>query len=511
MKTQRGLWSLAGIVAGLAGLALSYVVASVLGVGASPVVAVAQGIIRITPGGLAEFLISLVGTWDKPLLVAGIVVVVSGVFAFAGHLARRSWWAPAVVFAVLAGIGGLAVAAEPASTAIAGLPVMIGFVTWVVLLSVLTAPLELAARTPTAAAAPGAGAQTRRAFVLRAALVGASAAVLGVAGRVIGSGRRNVEQARSLLRLDGVTRPAVPAAARVGVDGVTPWMTPVDQFYRIDTAVVVPVIEPDDWQLRIHGMVERELVLSFDDLVSREVTEAWITLNCVSNPVGGDLIGNAWWSGVRIADLLEQAGVSADADAVLQTSQDGWNCSTPLEALTDDRNAMLAFAMDGRPLPVEHGFPVRSVVPGLYGYVSGTKWVVDFEVTRFDLVDAYWTQRGWGELGPQKISSRVDVPRSGDEVTAGEVVVAGMAWAQHTGISGVEVSVDGGAWTPGTIADVGLIDTWVQWSATVEVDAGEHLVRVRATDAEGQVQDGTVRDVLPDGATGYDARDFTAG
>lgn len=510
MNTQRGLWSLAGIVAGLAGLALSYVVASVLGVGVSPVVAVAQSIIRITPGAVAEFLISLVGTWDKPLLVIGVVVAVSGAFAWAGHLARRSWWAPAVVFAVLAAIGGLAVAAEPASSAAAGLPVMAGFVTWVVVLSLLTDPLERAARTPADGAAPGPAAQTRRTFVTRLAVVGAGATVLALAGRVIGSGRRNVEQARSLLRLDGVTRPTVPAGARVGVDGVTPWRTPIDDFYRIDTAVMVPVIEPDTWSLRIHGLVEREIVLSFDDLVSREVTEAWITLNCVSNPVGGDLIGNAWWSGVRIADLLAEAGVSPDADAVLQTSEDGWTCSTPLTALTDDRDAILAFAMDGRPLPVEHGFPVRCVVPGLYGYVSGTKWVVDLEVTRFEEVTAYWTERGWGELGPQKISSRVDVPRSGAEVGAGAVVVGGMAWAQHTGISGVEVSLDGGPWTPGTIADAGLIDAWVQWSATVEASAGEHLVRVRAIDAEGQVQDGTVRDVLPDGATGYDARDFTA-
>ncbi|MCY7395941.1 MAG: molybdopterin-dependent oxidoreductase, partial [Nocardioides sp.] len=360
------------------------------------------------------------------------------------------------------------------------------------------------------AQAVGAVAQTRRTFLTRVAVVGAVATVLGVAGRVIGGGRRNVEQARSLLRLDGVTRPTVPAGVRVGVDGVTPWMTPVEDFYRIDTAVVVPIIEPRDWQLRIHGMVDREVVITYDDLMAREITEGWITLNCVSNPVGGDLIGNAWWSGVRIADLLAEAGVSPDADAVLQTSDDGWNCSTPLVALTDDRNALLAVAMDGRPLPIEHGFPVRSVVPGLYGYVSGTKWVVDMEVTRFDRVDAYWTQRGWGELGPQKISSRVDVPRSGSEVGAGEVTFGGVAWAQHTGISGVEVSVDGGDWTPGTIADAGLPDSWVQWSATLGVDAGDHLVRVRATDADGLVQDGTVRDVLPDGATGYDTRDFTA-
>jgi DMSO/TMAO reductase YedYZ molybdopterin-dependent catalytic subunit len=527
VKTSRGQWSLAGVVAGLAGLAISYVVASVLSVKESPVVAVAQGIIRITPGSIVEKLISVVGTLDKPLLVVGVVVVSSVVFAWAGRLARRAWWAPAVVFAVLGVIGGIAVAAEPGSTAIAGLPVGIGFVACVVILSLLTEPLERIERTrteleeqPQGSGAPGRAAarietsgrlaQTRRTFMVRVGLVGAAAVVLGVAGRVVGSGRRNVEQARALLRLDGVTRATVPAGAGVGVDGISPWMTPVEEFYRIDTAVVVPVIEPRDWKLRIHGMVEKEIVLSYDDLIGRQITESWITLNCVSNPVGGDLIGNAWWSGVRLADILAEAGVSGDADAVLQTSDDGWTCGTPLAALTDGRNAMLAIAMDGRPLPVEHGFPVRTVVPGLYGYVSGTKWVVDMEVTRFDRIEAYWTQRGWGVKGPQKISSRVDVPRSGESVKAGDVVFGGVAWMQNTGISGVQVSVDGGAWQDATIADTGLVDTWVQWTATVPVEAGDHLVRVRATDATGAVQTGTVRDVLPDGATGYDTRDFTA-
>ena len=243
--------------------------------------------------------------------------------------------------------------------------------------------------------------------------------------------------------------------------------------------------------------------------MDRQFTEAWITLNCVSNPVGGDLIGNAWWSGVRLADILAEAGPQEGADAVLQTSEDGWTCGTPLAALTDDRNAMLAVAMNGTPLPIEHGFPVRTIVPGLYGYVSACKWVVEMEVTSFDEISAYWTDRGWGEMGPVKLASRIDVPSSGADVPSGAVSFGGVAWAQHTGIQGVEFSVDGEGWTDAEIAGAPNDDTWVQWKAVAQVEEGDHTVRVRAIDKDGQVQTGVEQDVLPDGATGWHARDFS--
>ena len=341
-------------------------------------------------------------------------------------------------------------------------------------------------------------------------MVTACALALGYAGRLVGTGRRHVEETRRLIRLPGVSAPIVPARVQVDVPGVSPWMTAADEFYRIHTAIVVPTIEPKDWRLRIHGMVEREIELTYEDLLARRFTEDWITLNCVSNPVGGPLIGNAWWSGVRLADLLAEAGVRGDADAVLQTSDDGWTCGTPLAALTDDRQAMLAVAMNGEPLPIDHGFPVRTIVPGLYGYVSACKWVVEMEVTRFDKIEAYWTGKGWAEQAPVKLSSRIDVPRSGADVTAGDVRVGGVAWAQHTGIAGVEVALDGGAWQPGEIGGSPSDDTWVQWSATVSVAPGEHVLRVRATDKDGLVQTGVERDVLPDGATGWHAIDFNA-
>ena len=223
------------------------------------------------------------------------------------------------------------------------------------------------------------------------------------------------------------------------------------------------------------------------------MTESWITLNCVSNEVGGGLVGNARWSGVRIADVLAHLGVSDEADCVLQTSHDGWFCATPLATLTDDRDAMLAVAMNGRPLPIEHGFPVRTLVPGLYGYVSATKWVVDYEVTTFDKAVGYWTTKGWSAEGPVKIASRIDVPRSGDEVAAGEVTVGGVAWHQHTGIEAVEVQVDGGAWSRAELGHVPSVDTWVQWAVTLDVPEGDHEVRVRAIGKDGETQTSVVR------------------
>ena len=285
-------------------------------------------------------------------------------------------------------------------------------------------------------------------------------------GRVVGAGARGAQAARAAIQIPrpSTTAAPVPAGVDVGVDGVGPWQTPAGDFYRIDTALVVPQVDPSTWSLRVHGMVEQEITLTWDELLASDLVEAWVTLACVSNPVGGDLIGNQKWLGLPIADLLARARPTADADMVLSRSVDGFTASTPLAALTDGRDALLAIAMDGEPLPVEHGFPVRMVVPGLYGYVSATKWVTDLNVTRFADATAYWTDRGWSPEGPIKTQSRIEVPSSGASVPAGSVVVAGTAWAQHRGITGVQVRVDDGAWNDATLADDGGIDSWRQWS-----------------------------------------------
>ncbi len=496
-------WALAGVVTGVAGLATSYAVAMMLTIRESPVVAVAELVIRLTPGPVAEKAIGAVGQLDKPLLVTGIVVFLLAMFALAGLMARTSWVRPQLVWLGLAAVGVVAVLLQRGAGAVDVLPVLVGLLTWVSLLPALTAPLRMGIEHPELES------RERRVFLMVAVVLGIAAIGVGAAGRVVGAGRRHVVESRRLLRLDEVTVPHPPPAATIGVRDVSPWQTPNDDFYLIHTAISVPAVEPKDWRLRIHGMVDRELVLTYDDLIARGLTEAWVTLNCVSNEVGGGLVGNAWWSGVRIADLLEEVGVSGDADCVLQTSEDGWNCATPLTALTDDRDAMLAVAMNGRPLPIEHGFPVRSIVPGLYGYVSATKWVVDFEVTRFGDVAAFWTQRGWSEQGPVKIASRIDVPRSGDDVDPGTLEVGGLAWKQHTGISGVEIALDGGAWERVRLADVPSEDTWVQWAGTLDVTPGDHTLRVRAIGRDGDVQTGAIADVVPDGATGWHTVEFS--
>ncbi len=507
MRTSRGAWWLAGLLAGIAGLAVSYCIALVITVRDDPVSAVAELVIRLTPGPVVERAIQAVGRHDKTVLVGVILVLLAVLFAWTGQLARGSWWAPTVVYGVLAIVGAVAVGSQRGASGVDAVGVVAGFVTWLACLALLTSPLRRAEQP----GAPVDDGHTRRSFLIRAGLIAGVGVTAGIAGRAIGVGRRRVEEARRLLRLPGVTAPRVPRGANVDVPDMTPWMTPADDFYRIDTAIYVPAIQPTDWQLRIHGMVDREVVIDFQQLVDRHLTEAWVTICCVSNDVGGPLIGNAWWSGVRVAELLREAGVQPGADAVLQTSDDGWTCGTPLGALTDDRNALLAVAMNGKPLPIDHGFPVRTIVPGLYGYVSACKWVVEMKVTRFADITAYWTERGWSELGPVKISSRIDVPRGGGEIAANGGRVAGVAWAQHTGIERVEVDVDGREdWQPTELARVPNDDTWVQWVATLDLDPGDHVLRVRAIDKNGLVQTGEEQGAVPDGATGWHTIGVTA-
>ncbi len=497
------LAALAGAVTALAGAAASFASASVLHVRAAPIQAVAEVVIVRTPGAVAEALIGLVGRNDKPLLVAGVTLAVVALGALAGVLARRRPFLGPLLFAAMAVIALAAQVSRPAFAPAALVPLLVGTAVWMVLLPVL-----LVRRSSPPAPAPEVDA-ARRALLVRSGAVAAGAVVVGLGGRFLGRGTRAVEAARRRLRLP-VTHGVVPAGAAPGPSGTASWRTPNDVFYRIDTSLVPPTVDPQAWRLRVHGMVDRELTLTYDDLLARGLTGAWVTLCCVSNPVGGDLIGNAWWSGVPVADLLREAGVRPGADAVKQTSKDGWTCGTPLEVLTDGRNALLAVAMNGAPLPVEHGFPVRTVVPGLYGFVSATKWVVDLEVTRFADFTAYWTARGWSARGPVKTESRIEVPRAGARVAAGQVRVGGHAWAQHTGIARVEVRLDGGRWQPVALGRVPGPDTWVQWAGTVTAAPGPHTLAVRATDRSGATQTGVRRDVVPDGATGWHTVSFTA-
>jgi DMSO/TMAO reductase YedYZ molybdopterin-dependent catalytic subunit len=501
------LLALAGVLTGVAGVVTSQATVWALRAENGPVVAVASAVRDLTPGSLAIRLVHLVGHLDKPLLVTGTVVLLVATCAVTGIVSRAHPLVPDLVFVLLAGVGLASVLRLDQSGVGSVLAVVVGLVTWVVTFRFLTAPLL---GEPTPATAVGTGASTRRMFLLRAGAVTAVVLLAGAAGRLASQSRRRVEQARKLLRLP-VRRGAVPPGAGLDVPGIAPWRTPNDEFYLIHTALAAPSISPKDWSLRIHGMVDQEVTLTYADLVRRQLTEAWVTLCCVSNEVGGDLIGNAYWSGVPVRDLLREVGVHEGADAVLQRSHDGWTCGTPLAALTDERNALLAVAMNGEPLPIEHGFPVRTVVPGLYGYVSATKWLVDLEVTRFDQFDAFWTKRGWSEKGPVKTQSRIDVPRDGDGVNAGAVRVGGSAWAQHTGIAKVEFQLDGGSWQEAELGAVPDVDTWVQWAGEVDVEPGRHQLVVRATDQSGYTQTSVRTDVVPNGATGWHSVSFEAG
>ncbi len=509
MQRHRWLRAGAGALTALLGLALAQVVSRLISTKDSPVEAVGTFIIRHAPGPLAERAIRAVGHADKPLLVTGVVVVVTVVIAALATLRTLVWAMTAMV--VLAAVGLAAIAVQPGPLGARPLSLAVGLVVWLVVLPHLIVLLPDPDDPPAPDGQVRWDASSRRSFLVRGGLGVGVTVVAAVASRYVGQGRRRVEQARAALRLPGVTQPVVPAGVEQHVAGQPPWLTPAGDFYRIDTALLPPSLDPSGWRLRIHGMVEREIELTFDDLLARTLTEDWMTLCCVSNDVGGGLIGNAWWSGVRIAPLLAEAGVKAGADGVLQTSSDGWTCLTPVEALTDERNALLAVAMNGEPLPIEHGFPVRVIVPGLYGYVSGTKWVVDLKVTTFEADQGYWTPLGWSAQGPIKIASRVDVPAQGATLRPaadGRCVLAGTAWHQHTGISAVQVSVDGGAWTAATLAADPTIDSWVQWRYAARLAAGSHQVRVRAVGADGEVQTGVVAAPAPDGASGWHTVSF---
>ena len=509
-RSQVATAALLGMVSVAGGVAVAELASGALRQRVSPLVAVAEQVIALTPGPVVETAISVVGSYDKPLLVALTLAAVLGLGALVGVVAMRSLLSAQALFLALGAVVLWAVHARVAGSTSTYLPAIAGLVASLALLAVLrpraaaaaAARKGLATEPQTADEGGPVDERSRRQFLTLTGAVALSSLVVGAAGRYLAGSRAAVENARRRLNLP--VRPApTPTGTEQEADGIAPWVTSQRDFYRIDTTLSVPQVVPEEWQLRVHGEVDRELTLSYQDLLDRGLEDAWVTLCCVSNQVGGDLIGNARWSGVRLADVLAEAGVAAGADAVKSTSADGWTCGTPLVALTDDRNALLAVAMNGEPLTPEHGFPVRMVVPGLYGYVSATKWVVDLEVTRFDNFSAFWTERGWSAQGPIKTQSRIDVPADGADLPAGNVVIGGVAWAQHTGIAGVEVRVDDGSWMTASLAAQPSIDSWVQWSVPWQASPGSHDIAVRATDRSGYTQTADIADVVPDGATGW--------
>lgn len=500
----------AGVAATAAALAVAELVTMATGAASGPLAAVGRVVVDNSPEPATEFAIETFGVHDKTALVAGIVVLLAGFGAVLGAAAGRWWWVGLPGLVGFAAIGVAAVVSRPDAGPTAVLPTVLGAAAAAGTFLALQRWLIMDFSQPHIGDTPSevhdqrelAG-EGRRKFLGTVAGVLGGAAVLGFGGRWLAT-QRDVSAARAAVDLPVPVdlAPPVPAGADLSLPDLDSYVTGNDVFYRIDTALVVPQVDPDSWELTIRGRVRHPYTISFAELLRRPMVERYVTLACVSNQVGGGLIGNARWLGVPVAELLAEAEPEPGADQVVSRSVDGWTCGTPTAVLTDGRDALLAVGMNGRPLPLEHGFPVRMVVPGLYGYVSACKWILEIELTSFDDFDAYWVPRGWAQQAPIKTQSRIDTPRR--RAPAGTVMVAGVAWAQHRGIERVEVRVDGGRWHEAELAETVSADTWRQWSWRWEdATPGEHELVVRATDTTGATQPEERSPAAPDGATGW--------
>ncbi|MDW3212970.1 MAG: molybdopterin-dependent oxidoreductase [Ilumatobacteraceae bacterium] len=505
-----------GLLSTFAGLAAAELIVGLVRGAVSPVVPVGQEVIDIVPPAVKDWAIDWFGTADKAVLIIGTLLSLAVIGSIVGNLAVKGNRSSAyAVTAVVGLIGVFAVTMRPAPDFGKMLPPIVGTLASIAVIWWLS-PRDIAAQgVDDAPPDPSPTSVPRRNFLQGASTVGLLAVMVGGLGRVL-RGRFEVGDERAALQLpeptDTVATPPQPVdgagdVTDFGIEGVESFVVPNDDFYRIDTALVVPQVPKDTWRLRIHGMVDNELELTFADLLEREQIERYITLSCVSNEVGGGLVGNALFQGVRMQDVLDEAGVQQGATQVVSRSIDGWTCGSPTSVIMDGRDAMLAIAMNGEPLPAEHGYPVRLVVPGLYGYVSATKWVTEIELTRWEDFDGYWVPRGWSKEGPVKTMARIDRPGSGRSYAPNgdEVIdIAGLAWAVHRGISRVEVSIDDGDWRECELAGVPSDDTWRQWRYRwTDFTPGEHTVRARAYDGEGVPQPEEPKSVAPDGAQGY--------
>ena len=537
--------AVAGLVAVGAALAAAEPVVGLRRSAVSPVVAVGGWVIDHVPAGVKTFAIRQFGTNDKQALQVGIVVVLALVAVALGYGARRRPWVGAAGAALFGLAGAAAAWRRPGAGVIdAVAPSLFGALAAALVLRLLLFPssarsrpaapvadgsadasaatsIALAPLSPGGPATAGTGPASidarpttmipsgpsglgRRQFLVRTAGVAAVGVAAGGAGRVL-QRRHQVGAARSRIVLPSPASPAPPRpdGMDLGVAGVEPFVTPNADFYRIDTALVAPQVQPDGWRLRLHGMVDRPRTFTYDDLLKRRLVERDITLVCVSNEVGGHYAGTARWLGVPLAELLREAGVKPGADQLVSRSVDGFTAGTPVATVLDGRDALVAVAMNGEPLPVNHGFPARLIVPGLYGYVSATKWLSDLELTRFADFDAYWARRGWAAQASIKTMARIDTPRGLSSQPAGRLAVAGVAWAPHTGITGVEVRIDDGPWQPARLGTGPTADTWRQWVLDWDATPGRHSITARAVDGSGVTQTDERRPPMPDGASGW--------
>lgn len=507
-----GLDALAGLLAAAVALGVSELLSGFGRSVPSLVTSVGTAVIDLGPKWFVDIGIDLFGTNDKPALIVGTVILTLLTGLFVGARARRLPWLPVAAFLLFGVVGAAAAARDPLASDTAGLVVaVITVATGILTLRWLLAAIDgrvrpvvgalLASQSddpaPVVLATPG----SRREFLARAGVVAGVAAVTPLAGRRLRD-RFAVEEIRSSIEIASAT----PTAARstgLDVPGITSLYTPNDDFYRIDTALVIPQVNPANWSLRITGEVEEEIEISYDELLDLSTDEFDVTIACVSNEVGGGLIGNARWQGVPIQQLLERARPTSNAEQLMGVSVDGFTAGFPIELASDGRPALVAVGMNGEPLPIRHGFPARLIVSGIYGYVSATKWLSEIRLTRWEGNDGYWIPRGWSKEGPIKLQSRIDVPNNRATVQAGTVAVAGVAWHQHTGIAGVQVRVDEGEWVDAELGEELTINTWRQWLYRWDAAPGQHVIDVRAVSVDGEVQTAEVAPVAPDGATGH--------
>ena len=522
---SRSRAALAGVVAASVALAVGELVTAFDDAGPSLVSSVGDRLVDRLSGPLKDVAVTWFGTNDKVALVIGIIVVALAVGALLGTLTQERTWVGPVGFAAFGVLGWSSYRSAPLTSetvgaaaavaaAAAGAAALVALVRWGGLVErdqPRPLPVDGVAvggqieRPP----GPGSGAPggaSRRAFFGAAATLGVGAAGTALLARQL-RGADPLATFRADTALPESTTPVtVPRTQPFSEPGLSPYLTPNDDFFRIDTALVTPRVDPASWRLEVSGLVDRPFSLDFDELLGLDAVEVPVTLQCVSNEVGGDLVGNARWHGVPLATVLDRAGVRPEGTQVIGRAVDGWTAGFPTELLDDGRTALVAYGMNGELLPSRHGFPARLIVAGLYGYVSATKWLTEIELTRLEEVDGYWIPRGWAKEGPIKTASRIDVPRAGTELPAGPVAVAGVAWAPTSGITAVELRVDDGPWASCTLGAAASDETWVQWHHVWEARPGDHLLTVRAVDGDGETQTDAVAPPRPDGATGHHAR-----
>lgn len=499
--TTRLLHAGFGVLATLVGVAAGHLAAALTEPAASPVLAVGSTVIDLTPTPVKEWAIAHFGTHDKTVLVGSVLAGVLLLAAVAGLLARRRFALGAGLLVVLVAAAASAALTRPTAGTTDLLPSLAAAVTGVAALAWLVWAAAGPGRLGTHRDEHAVGA-SRRGVLVAAGALAALAAVLGGAGRRITSYRTRPEDVDLPAATDPA--PAFPAGLDERVPGITPFRTSADDFYRVDTRLTLPVVSLGGWSLTIDGDVDREVSFGFDDLTSMRLIERDITLTCVSNDVGGRYIGAARWLGVPLTDLLDRAGIDhTKADQILSTDVDGMTISTPLDLATDGRDAMIAIGMNGAALPVEHGFPARMVVPGLYGFISATKWITRMTLTTYAERDAYWTQRDWATDAPIKISSRIDTPKPLSTIDPGRTVIGGVAWAQHQGgVARVEVRIDGGGWREARLGPSAGQDYWRQWYLPWTAEKGQHTLAVRAVNGEHDAQTAARATPFPEGSSG---------